>query len=71
MLLCVSMASNLAIDDSLLNEAKKIGHFRTKKETVNSALQEFIERRKQLLILELENSIDYDKNYSYKNQRNR
>ena len=32
------MASNLAIDGQLLTQALELGHFKTKKETVNSAL---------------------------------
>ncbi|ULQ60228.1 type II toxin-antitoxin system VapB family antitoxin [Brucepastera parasyntrophica] len=40
------MATNLAIDDGLLDEALKIGGLKTKKATVNLALEEFIRRRK-------------------------
>ena len=32
------MASNLAIDDSLIEEARRIGHHKTKKEAVTAAL---------------------------------
>jgi len=34
------MATNLDIDDRLLNEALRMGGHRTKKETVTEALQE-------------------------------
>jgi Arc/MetJ family transcription regulator len=44
------MATNLALDDSLLDEALKIGNLKTKKDTVTTALKEFIARRKQLKI---------------------
>ena len=40
------MATNLALDDKLLNQAVMIGGLKTKKDTVNLALQEFIQRRK-------------------------
>lgn len=65
------MATNLAIDYNLLNEAKLIGHHKTKKDTVNTALLEYIQRHKQEKIIELFGTIQYDKNYNYKKGRNR
>ena len=65
------MATNLALDDRLLEEALKIGGKATKKETVTEALQEYISRRKQLGVLELFGSMEYDRKYNYKNQRRR
>jgi hypothetical protein len=63
------MATNLAIDDRLLEEAKKIGGHRTKRETVTAALEEYIQHRKQQEILELFGKIDYDPDYDYKRER--
>ena len=63
------MATNLAIDDGLLNEAQKIGGLGTKKATVTEALQEYIQRRKQKMIVELFGTIEYDPKYNYKKQR--
>jgi putative antitoxin of VapBC-like toxin-antitoxin system len=65
------MATNLALDDRLLEEALKIGGKATKKETVTEALQEYISRRKQLGVLDLFGSVDYDRKYHYKTQRRR
>jgi len=65
------MATNLAIDDKLLISAQKISKIKTKKDTVNTALKEFIERRKQEEILDLFNAVEYDSNYDYKKMRNR
>jgi Arc/MetJ family transcription regulator len=65
------MATNLALDDRLLNEALKIGGKATKKETVTEALREFINRRKQARVLELFGSVDYDPKHDYKKQRRR
>ena len=42
------MPTNLAIDDDLLNEALRIGGRKTKRETVNDALREFVARRHRL-----------------------
>jgi Arc/MetJ family transcription regulator len=61
--------TNLAIDDGLLEEAQKLGQHRTKRETVNAALDEYIRRRKQQQILSLFGKIDYDRNYDYKQER--
>ena len=63
------MPSNLAIDDRLLAQAQKAGKHRTKRETVNAALQEYIQRRKQLEIISLFGTIDYESGYDYKRER--
>ena len=65
------MATNLALDDRLLQEALEIGGKTTKKETVTEALQEYINRRKQVGVLELFKSVDYDRTYDHKKQRRR
>ena len=65
------MPTNLAIDDELLEEALRLGGHRTKKATVNEALKEYIERRRQLKILDLFGQIDYDPAYDYKKERRR
>jgi len=63
------MPTNLAIDDRLLEEAKRIGGHRTKKATVTEALHEYIRHRKQTKILELFGTVEFDPNYDYKKQR--
>lgn len=63
------MATNLALDDALISEAQKISGHRTKKSVVTEALQEYIQRRKQLEIINLFHKIEYDNNYDYKRQR--
>ena len=68
---CEFMPTNLAIDDKLLEEALKIGQFKSKKETVNSALKEFIQKRKQMQLLNLFGSIDFEPTYDYKASRKR
>jgi hypothetical protein len=57
------MATNLAIDDSLINEARRIGNHSTKKAAVTAALEEYITRRKQIAILDLFGTIDFDPAY--------
>ena len=63
------MATNLAIDDKLLEEARIIGKHATKKAVVNEALAEYIQRRKQAEIIDLFHSVEYDPDYDYKAQR--
>ncbi len=63
------MATNLAIDQNLLQEALTMSGLRTKKDTVNLALKEFINRRKQLEILDLFGTLDPDPTYNYKEGR--
>lgn len=63
------MATNLAIDDQLLEEAQRIGGHRTKKATVTEALEEYIQRRKQAKIVGLFGTVDFDRRYDYKKQR--
>jgi Arc/MetJ family transcription regulator len=63
------MATNLALDDKLIEEAVKIGKHKTKKEAVTSALQEYVRFRKQQKIKELFGSIEYDTAYNHKKQR--
>ena len=65
------MTTNLKIDPKLLDEAKRIGRFRTKKEAVNQALTEFIQHRSQLDVLNLEGTIDFFEDYDVKALRKR
>jgi len=65
------MATNLAIDDQLLREALEISGLKTKKDTVNLALKEFVYRHKQLEIINLFGKMDPDPNYDYKRGRTR
>jgi Arc/MetJ family transcription regulator len=63
------MATNLAIDDNLLEEARIVGKHATKKAVVNEALTEYIQRRKQAEITNLFHTVEYDQDYDYKKQR--
>ncbi len=65
------MATNLAIDEQLLEEALQIGGRKTKKATVNEALREYIDRRRQQDITKLFGKVDFSRDYDYKRQRRR
>ncbi len=61
--------ANLAIDDSLITEAQKLGRHQTKKEAVTAALDEYVQHRKQQRILSLFGTIDFNRSYDYKRER--
>lgn len=63
------MATNLNIDEKLLDEALSLSGKRTKRETVNEALAEYIQHRKQSKIVQVFGKIDFDPAYDYKKQR--
>ncbi len=65
------MGTNLAIDDNLIEEARRIGGHRTKKQAVTVALQEYVARRKQMAIIDLFGTIDFDPAYSSRENRDR
>lgn len=65
------MPTNLGLDDRLIEEARSVGHHRTKKEAVTAALEEYIKRRRQKEILDLAGQIVFDPAYDYKAERRR
>lgn len=65
------MATNLAIDDALIEEARLTGGHKTKKEAVTAALDEYIRHRKQQKIIQRFGTLDFDPQFDYKAQRNR
>ena len=65
------MPTNLAIDPELLQKALEVSGLRTKKDTVNLALKELINRHKQLEILDIFGKMDPDSDYDYKKGRRR
>ena len=64
-----AVATNLAIDDELINEAKTVGHHKTKREAVTAALEKYVQWHKQQQILEHFGTIDFDPEYDYKKMR--
>jgi Arc/MetJ family transcription regulator len=63
------MPTNLALDDKLIEEARRTGGHKTKREAVNAALGEYVRHRKQLRILESFGNVDFDPAYNYKVER--
>jgi len=65
------MATNLALDDKLIEEARRAGDHKTKKEAVTAALGEYVRRRKQVRLLEAFGTFEFDPAYDYKAERRR
>lgn len=65
------MATNLALDDKLIEEARRTGGHKTKKEAVTAALDEYVRRHKQLKLIEQFGTVDFDPRYDYKAERRR
>jgi Arc/MetJ family transcription regulator len=65
------MPTNLAIDEALLERALIVGGYPSKRQTVNQALREFVQRRQRIELTKLFGKIDYDPRYDYKKERRR
>ena len=70
------MATNLALDDQLIEDARRAGSHKSKKEAVTAALEEYVRKRQQMRILEAfgtfpSDSKSVDPAYDYKSERQR
>lgn len=65
------MATNLAVDDKLIETARQLGGHRTKKAAVVAALQEYIARQQQVRMIDLFGTVEFDPDYDYKLERKR
>ena len=57
------------MDDALIEEARRAGKHKTKKEAVTAALEEYVRRRKQVRILEAFGRFEFDPDHDYKAER--
>ncbi|MGI2902205.1 type II toxin-antitoxin system VapB family antitoxin [Tolypothrix sp. VBCCA 56010] len=63
------MTINLQIDEALIKEALALGNQQTERDVVEQALREYVQRRKQQMVVDLFGTIDYEEDYNYKQQR--
>ena len=63
------MATNLQLDDDMINKAVHLGKHKSKKEAVNQALRAYVQSLEQEKILSLFGTVEYDPDYDYKKQR--
>lgn len=63
------MKITLDINDDLLQEAINLSPDMTIEATIENALQAYLEKQKRLKIIDLFGTIDYEPEYSHKQQR--
>lgn len=63
------MATNLDLDDKLIETARRLGAHRTKRDAVTRALEEYVRWLRQQAIVDEFGKIDYDPAFDYKKQR--
>jgi hypothetical protein len=63
------MATNIELNEPLLSKAMRLRGMKTKKEAVNQALSEYVQRREQLEVLDFFGKVDLDPEFDYKSQR--
>jgi hypothetical protein len=65
----IAVATNLELDDKLIESACKLGGHKTKRAAVTRALQEYVQWLRQKSIVSEFGKIKYDAKYNYKKQR--
>jgi hypothetical protein len=63
------VTTNVKLDVKMVEEAVRLGNFKTKQEALNVALSEFVARRNRLRILELGGKIEFRPDWDYKKMR--
>ena len=61
--------NSLQINENLLQEALALSNYQSRTAVIEAALHEYIQRHKQLKVIELFGTIDYESDYDYKQQR--
>ncbi|MDR3278316.1 MAG: type II toxin-antitoxin system VapB family antitoxin [Oscillospiraceae bacterium] len=60
------MRTNIVIDDNLMQRAMEISGIKSKKDIVNAAVAEFVEKRARRDLSELRGQIQFAESYDYK-----
>lgn len=63
------MATNLALDDALIEQAVVAGGHKTKREAVNAALREYVSAKQRSRILDLVGRVEYHDDFDLKSLR--
>ncbi len=64
------MRTNIVLDDQLVDEAFRYSdNIKTKRELIETALQEYVKNRKRKDLRDLKGQIVFDKEYDYKAMR--
>jgi Arc/MetJ family transcription regulator len=62
---------NPPLDDALLSEALRVGGRRTRRETLNEALAEYVQRRKRRSFVKLFGTVDFRPDWDLRKERRR
>jgi Arc/MetJ family transcription regulator len=65
------VATNLALDDALIERAKLLGKHRSKREAVDEALRQYVASHERRRLLERFGTVEMDPKYHYKRERSR
>jgi Arc/MetJ family transcription regulator len=65
------MATNLELDDELIEAAKTLGCHKTKKAAVTAALEEYVRKRRLEKFLSMLGTVEFDDDWDYKELRRR
>ncbi|MDR3314379.1 MAG: type II toxin-antitoxin system VapB family antitoxin [Oscillospiraceae bacterium] len=60
------MRTNIVIDDALMAAAMEISGLRTKREVVEKAMLEFVQKRSRKDLSQLKGAIQFEEGYDYK-----
>ena len=60
------MAISIRIDEALIKEALTFDNQQSERDVVEQGLREYVQRRKQIKIIDLFGTINYDEDYDYK-----
>lgn len=63
------MTTNVSVDAKLIEKVLQVSGEKTKKETIEKAVQKYIARREQVRLLDLFGKLDWDEGYDYKLDR--
>lgn len=63
---CVSVRTNIDLDDELVTQAFRYAKVKTKRELVHLALREFIDHHRRKDVRELFGQVEIDPKYDYK-----
>ncbi len=63
------MRTNINLDDQLVEDAFKLSRAKTKRELIHEALEEFVQSRRRMDLLDLEGRIEFAKGYDHKKVR--
>ena len=63
------VATNLDLDDALIEAARQLGAHKTKRDAVTRALAEYVRWLRQKAVISEFGTIDYDPKYDHKKQR--